>query len=235
MDTSQWISMGNYKDSTLEVLSNKGNGNYAYIDTFSEARRVLVDQMTGTLITIAKDVKIQVEFNPERVAGYRLIGYENRMLQREDFNDDAVDAGDIGAGHTVTAFYELIPAGKSVTDAPPVDELKYQSRQTTSQGPVHDEWMTVKMRYKEPDGETSRKLEFPLNDSLFRSSTPSRDYRFATAVAAFGQRLRGNERIGDFGYDRIIELAEESVGDDPGGYRREFLDLVRNARAVAGR
>ena len=229
------FGMGNYKDSTLEVLSNKGNGNYAYIDTFSEARRVLVDQMTGTLITIAKDVKIQVEFNPEHVAGYRLIGYENRMLRREDFNDDAVDAGEIGAGHTVTAFYELIPAGKSVTDAPPVDELKYQSRQTTPEEPAHDEWMTVKMRYKEPDGETSRKLEFPLNDSLFRSSTPSRDYRFATAVAAFGQWLRENEQVGDFGCDRIIQLAEESVGDDPGGYRREFLDLVRNARAVAGR
>jgi Ca-activated chloride channel family protein len=120
------FGMGNYKDSTLELLSGKGNGNYAYIDTFAEARKVLVDQMFGTLVTIAKDVKIQVEFNPARVAGYRLIGYENRMLRKEDFNNDKIDAGDIGAGHTVTALYELVPAGQSVNDAPAVDPLKYK-------------------------------------------------------------------------------------------------------------
>lgn len=226
------FGMGNLKDSTLELLSNKGNGNYAYIDDFSEARKVLVDEMMGTLVTIAKDVKIQVEFNPAHVAGYRLIGYENRLLKKEDFNNDKVDAGDIGAGHTVTAFYELIPVGAPVTDAPVVDDLKYQSRQSTSSD--DGEWLTVKMRYKEPDGETSSRLDFPLHADAFSRSTGSLDYRFAASVAAFGQLLRGTEHLGDFGYEAVIGMAQESLGNDPFGYRAEFLKLVRNAQAVAG-
>ncbi len=227
------FGMGNYKDSTLEILSNKGNGNYAYIDDFSEARKVLVDQMMGTLVTIAKDVKIQVEFNPARVAGYRLIGYKNRMLRKEDFNDDTVDAGEIGAGHTVTAFYELIPAGKPVTDAPEVDDLKYQRRRLADERET-DEWLTLKIRYKEPEGDTSSKLEFALTDEQVRHSPDGTDYRFAAGVAAFGQILRGNENLGSFGYADVLALVEAAVGADPGGYRAEFLKLVRNAQAIDG-
>ena len=233
------FGMGNYKDSTLELLSNKGNGNYAYIDDFNEARKALVDQMMGTLVTIAKDVKVQVEFNPAQVAGYRLIGYENRLLKKEDFNNDQVDAGDIGAGHTVTAFYELIPAGRPVGDAPGVDPLKYAPPEValgSSRERDHRasrEWLTVKLRYKQPDGDISRKLEFPLAADAGVKGDASPDFRFAAAVAAFGQRLRGNPHIGDYSFDRILALAESAVGADPLGYRAEFLKLVRNARALA--
>jgi Ca-activated chloride channel family protein len=231
------FGMGNYKDSTLEVLSNKGNGNYAYIDDFGEARKVLVDQMLGTLVTIAKDVKIQVEFNPARVAGYRLVGYENRLLKKEDFNDDRVDAGDIGAGHTVTAFYEIIPAGQPVTGAPAVDDLKYQAAPPASAAaePATGEWLTVKLRYKQPDGETSSKLEFPLPADAWAAADPSRDFRFAAAVAGFGQLLRDSEHKGALTYDQVLAQAESALGDDPFGYRAEFVKLVRNARAITGR
>jgi Ca-activated chloride channel family protein len=228
------FGMGNYKDSTLELLSNKGNGNYAYIDTFTEARKVLVDQMLGTLVTIAKDVKIQVEFNPALVAGYRLIGYENRLLKKEDFNNDKIDAGDIGAGHTVTALYELIPVGQPVNDAPGVDPLKYQTPARTEAEIGEGELLTVKLRYKQPDGETSSKLEFPLmTQALDREM--SRDFRFATAVAAFGQVLRGNPEVEGFTFDRVLALAEGAIGDDPFGYRAEFLKLVRNAQVLLPR
>ena len=225
------FGMGNYKDGTLEGLADKGNGNYAYIDTFSEARKVLVDQITGTLVTIAKDVKIQVEFNPARVAGYRLIGYENRMLAAEDFNDDTKDAGEIGAGHTVTALYELVPAGQPVTDAPPVDDLKYQL--PAKDIAASDELLTVKLRYKQPDGDTSSKLEFPLmgEDSSFAQADA--DFRFATSVAGFGMLLRDSQFKGDLTYDQTIQWAMDALGTDEFGYRREFLDLVRNAAALA--
>ncbi|MBP7274608.1 MAG: von Willebrand factor type A domain-containing protein [Kiritimatiellae bacterium] len=232
------FGMGNYKDSTLELLSNRGNGNYAYIDDFNEARKALVDQMMGTLVTIAKDVKIQVEFNPAQVAGYRLIGYENRLLQKEDFNNDQVDAGDIGAGHTVTAFYELIAAGRPVGDAPAVDPLKYSPPEiilpAAQEMPyaTRPELLTVKLRYKQPDGDTSRKLEFPLAADAVVKGDPSPDFRFAAAVAAFGQRLRGSPHIRDYSYDRILSLAGPAVGTDPFGYRAEFLKLVRAAQAL---
>ncbi|MFO1489733.1 MAG: von Willebrand factor type A domain-containing protein [Kiritimatiellia bacterium] len=228
------FGMGNYKDSTLELLSGKGNGNYAYIDTFAEARKVLVDQMFGTLVTIAKDVKVQVEFNPARVAGYRLIGYENRMLRKEDFNNDKIDAGDIGAGHTVTALYELVPAGQSVTDAPAVDPLKYQKSAEAAASTATQEWLTVKLRHKAPDGDVSSLQEFPLPADAGERGEPTRDFRFAAAVAAFGQRLRGTTHLGSYSYDQILALAEPARGDDPLGYRAEFLKLVRNAKALAG-
>ncbi len=228
------FGMGNYKDSTLELLSGKGNGNYAYIDTFAEARKVLVDQMFGTLVTIAKDVKIQVEFNPARVAGYRLIGYENRMLRKEDFNNDKIDAGDIGAGHTVTALYELVPAGQSVTDAPGVDPLKYQKSAEAAAPVATEEWLTVKLRHKAPDGDVSSLQEFPLKGDAGEQAEASRDFRFAAAVAALGQRLRGTSHLGAYSYDQILALAEPARGDDPLGYRAEFIKLVRNAKALAG-
>lgn len=225
------FGMGNYKDSTLELLSNKGNGNYGYIDDFSEARRLLVDEMLGTLVTVAKDVKIQVEFNPARVAGYRLIGYENRMLKKEDFNNDRVDAGDVGAGHTVTAFYEVVPAGQPVPGPGEVDALKYQ-RDVQADRPVSDDLLTAKLRYKLPDGDTSTKLEFPLAASSVRPLEASGDMRFATAVAGFGMILRESPNKGDLGFDDILKLAESDLGADVGGYRRDFLNLVRNAAAL---
>ncbi len=227
------FGMGNLKDSTLELLSNKGNGNYAYIDNFDEACKVLVDQMLGTLVTIAKDVKIQVEFNPACVAGYRLVGYENRLLWKEDFNNDRVDAGDIGAGHTVTAFYELIPAGQAVTDAPSVDPLKYQAAQPESAAGGDAEVLTVKLRYKEPEGDVSSRLNFPLRADAGKplgETTP--EFRFAAAVAAFGQLLRESEHVRSFSYGQVLDLAKPAIGDDPQGYRAEFLKLVRKAKAL---
>ena len=227
------FGMGNYKDSTLELLSNKGNGNYAYIDDFNEARKVLVDQMLGTMVTIAKDVKIQVEFNPAVVAAYRLIGYENRMLKKEDFNNDKVDAGEIGAGHTVTALYELIPVGQPLPDVPEVDALKYQV--PSSPAAPDTEALTVKMRYKDPAGDTSTKLEFPLPAGALGNPAPSDDVRFAASVAGFGMLLRDSEHRGTLTYADVLRLAESALGDDRLGYRAEFLKLVRNAEAITGK
>jgi Ca-activated chloride channel family protein len=188
------FGMGNLKDSTLEALADKGNGNYAYIDTLAEARKTLIEQAGGTLVTIAKDVKIQVEFNPAQVAAYRLIGYENRLLAKEDFNNDAVDAGEIGAGHTVTALYEVVPAGVPVpNDVPAVDALKYQPVKDSESRIQHgnsSDLLTVKIRYKEPAGDVSSKLEFPLRDTGARFADASPDFKFAAAVAGFGMALR---------------------------------------------
>ncbi len=221
---------GNYRDSNMEQLADRGNGNYAYIDTFNEARKVLVDEMGGTLFTIAKDVKIQVEFNPALVAGYRLIGYENRMLSAEDFNDDKKDAGEIGAGHTVTALYEIVPVGQPVNNVPPVDELKYQ---TPDSNMVHsDDLLTVKLRFKQPDSDTSRKIEFSLKNEAGSFENASDDFRFATSVAGFGMLLRDSEFKGDLTYEQILEWATDTQGKDEFGYRREFIDLVRNANAI---
>ncbi len=226
------FGMGNYKDSTLELLSNKGDGNYAYIDDFSEARKVLVDQLLGTLVTIARDVKIQVEFNPAKVAGYRLIGYENRMLKKEDFNNDRVDAGDIGAGHQVTAFYELVPAGASVPgETPEVDDLKYQAAAGEA-GDESGEWLTLKMRHKAPESDTSTKQEFPFRGNDVDSEAPGQDYRFSSAVAAFGLWLRDPEFRDQLSLDAILERAESAVGEDRFGYRAEFIRLIRNAGAL---
>lgn len=227
------FGMGNYKDGTLEHLADRGNGNYAYIDTFNEARKVLADQMSGTLVTIAKDVKIQVEFNPARVVAYRLIGYENRMLKAEDFNNDKKDAGEIGAGHTVTALYEIIPAGQPVDNNPSVDALKYQSVVTEAKPVVSDELLTLKMRYKQPDSDTSSKLEFALKDTERAFTAASPDFRFAASVAGFGMLLRESEYKKALTFAQVLEWAIQTQGTDPFGYRSELIGLIRNAQAIS--
>ena len=219
------FGMGNYKDSMLEKLADKGNGNYGYIDTLNEARKMLVDQAEGSLITIAKDVKIQVEFNPAKVGAYRLIGYENRLLRNEDFNDDTKDAGEIGAGHTVTAFYELVSPGEA-GNLPGVDPLKYQTPPDASPGEKSGELLTLKLRYKEPEGDTSKLMEIPvLEPDLTVSLSP--DCSFAAAVAAFGMILRDSLHKGDASIPLVLELANAGKGDDPNGYRMEFIQLVK--------
>jgi Ca-activated chloride channel family protein len=225
------FGMGNFKDSTLENLADRGNGNYAYIDTIQEAKRVLVESIGGTLVTIAKDVKIQVEFNPGEIAAYRLIGYENRLLRNQDFNDDRIDAGEIGAGHTVTALYELIPAGQTIEGAD-VDPLKYQVERDLSSAAKSAELLTLKLRYKEPAGSQSKLLEFPVQKTgkAFEQAEPS--LRFASAVAAFGMLLRDSDHKGDSTYDKVISIAQGSSGEDRGGYRSEFVRLVKRAKAL---
>jgi Ca-activated chloride channel family protein len=232
------FGMGNYKDSTLEQIANKGNGNYAYIDSFSEARKNLVEQAAGTLFTIAKDVKLQIEFNPAVFEAYRLIGYENRVLAKEDFNNDKKDAGELGAGHTVTAFYELVPKG-SPTFAPPVDPLKYQPeptaepvREETGKPADSSEWLTVKLRWKLPDENQSTKIEIPYTGTLRPFVEAAEDFRFAAGVAAAGMLMRHDSYVNDITYDRIIEWTVNATGSDPSGYRREFIDLLRNAQAL---
>ena len=205
------FGMGNYKDSTLEKLADMGNGNYAYIDTINEARKVLVNEINSTLVTIAKDVKIQIEFNPLQVSAYRLIGYENRLLRQEDFNDDTKDAGEIGAGHTVTALYEIVPAGKGL-QIPGVDPLKYQTPMGTTDVAQSGELLTLKFRYKQPDGETSRLLEFPVRDGDRAYSQASQDFKFAAAVASFGMILRESPYKGNGTLAAVLELAEEGKG-----------------------
>jgi len=224
---------GNLNDAMMETVSNKGNGNYSYIDGVTEARKVLVEQMGGTLVTIAKDVKIQIEFNPARVAAYRLIGYENRILAAEDFNDDKKDAGEIGAGHTVTALYEVVPVGEPV-DTPSVDPLKYQAPVEPSGDPsIRDEMLTLKLRYKEPDADESRLLEFPVVDAGTDFTRASTDLQFAASVASFGMMLRNSQHSGDATFDAVLEIAASATGPDVHGYRAEFLDMVRRAKALA--
>ncbi len=231
--------MGNLKDSTLEKLSDKGNGNYAYIDTLKEAQKVLVEQMSGTLMTIAKDVKIQIEFNPTTVAGYRLLGYENRVLAAQDFNDDKKDAGEIGAGHTVTALYELIPAGKAgkkeTKKLPEVDALKYQTpvEPTPQAKELAGELLTLKLRYKQPEGDVSKLLEQPLKNEVTGYAQASPDFKFASSVAGFGMLLRHSKYHGSATFDAVLELAQEGIGRDEGGYRKEFVELVRKAKELS--
>jgi Ca-activated chloride channel family protein len=225
------FGMGNLKDSKLEQLADHGNGNYAYIDTKHEARKVLVEEAGATLVTIAKDVKIQVEFNPDRVEAYRLIGYENRRLESRDFNDDTKDAGEIGAGHTVTALYEIVPAGSPV-DVPAVDELRYSRVAPTEASLESGELLTVKVRYKEPTSHTSRLVRLAVVDEGLSLASASPDFRFAAAVAAFGMQLTGSEHLGEFGGERIAELAESGARTDRDGHRTEFLSLVRKANEL---
>ena len=226
------FGMGNLKDATLETLADKGNGNYAYIDTLNEAKKVLIEQMGGTLITIAKDVKIQVEFNPLVVSAYRLMGYENRLLAARDFNDDTKDAGEIGAGHTVTAFYEIVPVGIE-PDLPDVDPLKYQEfAAEPSEAAETGELMTVKLRYKQPDGDTSKLIEIPVVDQAWTLVDASEDFVFAASVASFGMLLRGSHHCGAFTYDDVLEMAESAMREDALGYRSEFVDLVNRAIEV---
>lgn len=219
---------GNIKDSKMELLADKGNGNYAYIDSLMEARKVLVSEIGGTLFTVAKDVKLQLEFNPSHVAGYRLLGYENRLLRSEDFNDDSKDAGEVGSGHSVTALYEIVPAGVEVPGAS-VDPLKYQAAPKTVNSP---ELLTVKVRYKEPDGESSRLMSTAVVDSPRRMDQASDDLRFAAAVAEFGMLLRDSKHRGQATYEQVARLASTARSDDRDGYRGEFLQLVDAARAV---
>lgn len=222
------FGMGNLKDSKMEVLADKGNGNYAYIDDMLEAKKVLVNEMSGTLFTIAKDVKLQVEFNPAKVKGYRLVGYENRMLNAEDFNDDRKDAGDMGAGHTVTALYEVIPAGSDEKVAS-VDALKYQK----STGAATSELLTVKCRYKQPKDTTSVMFDQPLADANTSWLESSENFRFAIAVAQFGMLLRNSEYKGVASYENTILLAKNARGKDEEGYRAEFIRLAEKAQLLA--
>ena len=226
------FGMGNFNDSMLEKIADEGNGNYAYIDQLNEAQKVLVEEMSATLVTIAKDVKIQVEFNPAEVNAYRLIGYENRILAAEDFRDDTVDAGEIGAGHTVTALYEVVPAGVEI-DLPDVDELRYQEPQAPSHAADSGELLTLKLRYKQPDGDTSKELVFPVDDEGVSYAGASPDFQFAASVAAFGMLLRNSPHKGTTTYDALLELAEEGLGPDPYGYRAEFLELARTAKGLS--
>jgi Ca-activated chloride channel family protein len=226
--------MGNYQDSKMQLLADKGNGNHAYIDGISEAKKVLVNEFGGTLFTIAKDVKLQVEFNPAKVQGYRLIGYENRMLAKEDFNDDKKDAGELGSGHTVTALYEVIPVGVKSEFMKDVDPLKYQSSpEPFSETNHQDEIMTVKFRYKAPDGDVSKLIEHPVNDDRKALASTSDNFRFAAAVAQFGMLLRDSEFKSASSYSDVIKLAAAAKGKDDEGYRAEFVRLVESAQLLA--
>ena len=225
------FGQGNYNDALMQTLAQNGNGNAAYIDSLNEARKVLVDEAGSTLFTIAKDVKIQIEFNPARVHDYRLIGYETRLLNREDFNNDKVDAGDVGSGHSVTAIYEITPVESREKL---IDDLRYQERQSQAKADARDEYAFLKIRYKLPQEDTSKLITMPVTreqdlDSI--SGVPG-DMQFAAAVAAFGQVLRNDPFTGDFSYDDILKLAEPARGRDPFGYRSEFLNLVRLAKTA---
>ena len=228
---------GNLKDAKMEGIADKGNGNYAYIDSLMEARKVLVEQMGGTLVTVAKDVKIQVDFNPAKVGSYRLIGYENRMLAAQDFADDTKDAGEIGAGHTVTALYELAPPGGLLAvKTEPALESKYTKKAKAPEpagDPDSDESFTVNLRYKAPDGAVSTLIAKPVVDAGADFSKASDDFKFASSVAAFGMILRGSPYQGSATFDGLLEWAESSKGKDKGKYRAEFCDIVRKARDLA--
>jgi len=226
------FGMGNVKDSTLEKLADKGNGNYAYIDTFLEAKKVFGQQLGATLVTIAKDVKIQIEFNPAEVAAYRLIGYENRILAAEDFNDDTKDAGEIGAGHTVTALYELVPAGQAA-GVPSVDPLRYQRQTRLAPAASTGELFTLKLRYKDPDADVSQLLSFTIEDDDAGFAEASEDLKFAASVASFGMLLRQSEHKGNATFGSVLEMAEEGLGQDRHGYRREFIALVKKAENLS--
>jgi Ca-activated chloride channel homolog len=228
------FGMGNLKDSTLEKLADHGNGNYAYIDTHAEARKVLVEQGGSTLVTIAKDVKIQVEMNPSMVAAYRLIGYENRLLSAEDFNDDRKDAGEIGAGHSVTALYEIVPVGVPIAKGS-VDPLKYQTPAKPSPSvAASDELMTLKLRFKRPTGGTSELVSGVVRDSERDAAEASDDFRFASAVAGFGMLLRKSPHRGDATPAMVRGLASSALGKDPNGYRQGFVTLLGAFEKASG-
>ncbi len=236
----------NYKDAMMMKLAGKGNGNYAYIDTLREARKTLVEQAGGTLNAIAKDVKIQVEFNPQHVQAYRLIGYEKRMLNKEDFNDDAKDAGEVGEGHTITALYEVVPNGVAF---PPtkVDALKYQNpsslkgtakdaakKEVTATLPkeIADEMLTVKIRYKKPDGQTSEKFDVPVKNLDKTFENASADFQFATAVASFGMILKESAFRGNLTLEKVQEIAEKSLSTKKDDYRVEFVEILKKAKSI---
>jgi Ca-activated chloride channel family protein len=240
------FGMGNIKDDKMEIIADKGNGNYAYIDNIQEARRVLVKEFGGTLFTIAKDVKFQVEFNPAYVKSYRLVGYENRILADEDFNDDTKDAGEMGAGHTVTALYEIVPAGSDETGLPTVDPLRYQGAgagsgmkgsedvpggsMRPSRRDVSGELCNIKLRYKDPEELSSKMFSRTVNTDIKKAGETTDRYRFSAAVAAFGMILRDSKYRGNATLSDVITLASGARGSDPDGYRAEFIRLVQSAR-----
>ncbi len=224
--------MGNYKDAKMEILADKGNGNYAYIDNLLEAQKTLVQEFGGTLFTIAKDVKLQVEFNPAKVHAYRLIGYENRMLKTEDFANDKKDAGELGAGHTVTALYEIIPLGVPNDRYP---ELKYQQAAPRPRLTESDEWLTVKFRYKKPDGLKSMLFSQAVAKSVRTLGETSENFRWSASVAAFGLLLRQSALLTDYSYEDVLQLAQGARGTDEAGYRAEMIHLVKSTRLLAMR
>jgi Ca-activated chloride channel homolog len=229
------FGMGNYNDALMQALAQNGNGAAAYIDTINEARKVLVEEATSTLIPIAKDVKIQVEFNPATVAEYRLIGYETRLLNRDDFNNDKVDAGDVGSGQTVTALYEIVPVGGPRV----IGDLRYGQPSgpagTTGPASAADEYAHVKIRYKLPKSDVSTLISTPVDRASEhpRFEEAPTEARFATSVAAFGEILRGGRHTGTFAYDDVLRIASAARGEDAFGYRTEFLQLVRSAKTAS--
>ncbi len=226
--------MGNYKDSKMEILADKGNGNYAYIDNILEAQKVLVNEFGGTLFTIAKDVKLQIEFNPAKVKAYRLIGYENRMLKNEDFNNDKKDAGELGSGHTVTALYEIIPVGVE-SEFYKIDELKYQTSKIDPASFKSKELMTVKFRYKRPDKDVSKLIVHFLLDENVSQNRTSENFRWSAAVAGFGMILRESEFVKGYSIDQVLELAQGAKGMDRDGYRIEFIKMLKSQGLLASR
>ncbi|MCK4742278.1 MAG: VWA domain-containing protein [Sulfuriflexus sp.] len=229
--TTLGFGMGNYNDHLMEQIADAGNGNYAYIDTINEAQKVLVDEISSTLNTIAKDVKIQIEFNPSQVAEYRLLGYENRLLKREDFNNDKIDAGEIGAGHSVTALYEISLVGSKGNLN---DPLRYGLKNRLEKSIKNNELAFLRLRYKQPDGDKSTLIEQSISRQHIQTklSQTSDRFRFSASVAAFGQQLRGADYLKDYGYTDILELARHSRGNDPFGYRGEFVKLVNLAKSL---
>ena len=225
------FGMGNYKDNRMQVLAEKGNGNHAYIDNLIEAKKVLVNEFGGTLFTVAKDVKIQVEFNPAKIQAYRLIGYESRLLEAKDFNDDTKDAGEMGSGHSVTALYEIIPVGVKSNFAPSIDPLKYQKTEKNEKKTLTNspELLTVKLRYKQPDSHKSSKMEIAVIDNNTPFKKSSENFRFAAAVTGFGMLLQNSDYKNNFTFDDVINLAKQATGYDPEGYRKEFIRLVESA------
>ena len=222
------FGMGNYRDDMAETIADKGNGNYAYIDNITEAKKVLVNELSGTLFAVAKDVKLQLEFNPKYVKEYKLIGYENRMLANEDFTNDKKDAGEIGAGHTVTALYELVPSDGKVAQS-----LRYQSQELNEKG-KGNELGFLRIRYKDPKVKDTKSVEItePLVFNKKALKETSTDYRFAASVAEFGILLRDNSNKANATYDQVIELAEGAIGKDPEGYRKEFVRLVKSVKML---
>ena len=233
------FGLDNLKDATMELLADKRNGNYAYIDSFAEARKVLGQQLDGTLVTVAKDAKVQVEFNPARVTSYRLLGYEKRALRDRDFNDDTKDAGEVGAGHTVTMLYEIVPTGPYLVG---VDPLRYAGELEVDRvalklcpEAVHtDELLNLKLRYQPPDGGGSRLLEQPVKAGDHEFAQAGTDFKFAAAVAGYGLLLRDSPHKGDLTWEQVLRFAEQGLGEDREGYRAEFIDLVRKAQKLGG-
>ena len=230
--TALGFGMGNYKDSKMEILADKGNGNYMYIDSILEAQKALVTEFGGTLFTIAKDVKLQIEFNPAKVKAYRLIGYENRVLKNEDFNNDKKDAGELGSGHAVTALYEVIPVGVE-SEFYKMDELRYQTPKIEASANKSNEIITVKFRYKKPDSEVSKLIVHPLMDQNLELKETSDNFRWSAAVVGFGMILRESEYVKDFTREEVLSLAIGAKGVDKEGYRIEFINMVKSTKALA--